>query len=1277
MLRISLIFLNQFAALLSNWSTFEKILKDYDDGAGSAAEEAKKSATNWEGSLERLNNSWDSLVRNFVQTDKMKSGINLINLLVKALQGFINLNPNSISAVVTAIAGIAGFKGKGIFNFDNGLFTNGYENAKNANKYLDFSEITKNAEKYKEIVDKVYNREQNVSNRNDRLQNAISSLPNNKFKDYLATLDIAEGKTQSMDKIMQGFYATQIKNTQGLTGVRQCISDYNEIAKNQGSTAANIFAKAVGQTNKVLGVHLEKLKGAETSIKEYGIAVVGSKIKDFGKNLLSSIGNMGISMAVSWGVSWLFSRIEELWNKEEKLNEKKKELAQKTEKESQSYKESTNALRENIKTFVELRSKVNLTANEKQQLLSIQKSLSDSYGEEAKNLDLVNGKYDDQLKKLKKINKSESESWYRNAQSTRRTKKDNVKDNISNEIGYFRSYENGKDRYDIGNTFSLEDMPDYTDKNKDSVKEINKLFELLNKQKGIKSSKEAIRNSFTTDYLKTTYELTAEDSKEKVQDLQNIIDVLEKETNSKEKDSDYYKSMYNRLNELLQHYQKEVTEYNSALSDEAEAYISKFEDKNKISITNVGEDTYKNWKEALLSSIKDDDELKEAVEKKLKDIFTFDSDKTKQSFIGSIFNIAEYSESIDNIQSKINTLKTAFESLKKGSLSDSDKIDLIQNFPELTPYINDTKRLATEIQKLAQVQPNTLIAQLETLKKTLKTDNEVKQVDNLIQSLRKLGVLNVDTTTVDLGSKTEIINEYVDIQKKKVENVIKKLEKEKDVQQDILDNLNDQKEALEKQKEQLEDIISDYETAGNTVVSFIEKQVDKLNEQKDKIEEDYDNRIKSVEEEIEKQEKYFENLKKPYEDELSALQKKNDEISKSVELQKAYYDLLNAKNTKVRVYSESGGWTDEVDRQAVQEKQQAYNDLLRQKDVDKLQNKIDEIESKSKEVLEKLNNKKDSLEKGKENDSTIKRIENEIKAFDEYKDSFQEMVDSYTNKQNELTTQRILGVNWHDEILSRDTSIITQYGKEYDFYQSQLHGVIEQEITDKERQIEAQQAVIQSKEDEIQSWNDYSSQLGELVENINGSNKTYLENLDNLVISEGDSLETRKKNLQSIAGVIEGLNSLSEGFTMQDLSKVLNGTVYFDTKDSLLSAIIQGAFAGVPSFADGGSSTNTGLAMLHGTYQKSETIFNAEQSKRLYDVVNNNRDLSKIIGENINNQLNDMFRNGLISSPSNGSRTVSNQFVFTGDIRADDYNTFERCMNTYLNKAQMNTFVGK
>ena len=51
----------------------------------------------------------------------------------------------------------------------------------------------------------------------------------------------------------------------------------------------------------------------------------------------------------------------------------------------------------------------------------------------------------------------------------------------------------------------------------------------------------------------------------------------------------------------------------------------------------------------------------------------------------------------------------------------------------------------------------------------------------------------------------------------------------------------------------------------------------------------------------------------------------------------------------------------------------------------------------------------------------------------------------------------------------------------------------------------------------------------------------------------------------------------------------------------------------VLGFAGGGAADYTGLAMLHGTKQKSETIFTAAQSKKLLGLVEMMPDYSKLL----------------------------------------------------------------
>lgn len=106
------------------------------------------------------------------------------------------------------------------------------------------------------------------------------------------------------------------------------------------------------------------------------------------------------------------------------------------------------------------------------------------------------------------------------------------------------------------------------------------------------------------------------------------------------------------------------------------------------------------------------------------------------------FTFDNHEESIDNIQSALSSLRSALESLNKGELSENAVLDLMQQFPDLVPYIDLTAdgfgSLSEGLSKLIEQQPNELIEELKQLKDSLSTEEEREQVELLIDSLQRL-----------------------------------------------------------------------------------------------------------------------------------------------------------------------------------------------------------------------------------------------------------------------------------------------------------------------------------------------------------------------------------------------------------------------------------------------------------------------------------------------------------------------------------------------------------
>lgn len=96
------------SGILSNWSTVEKMLGDYENSSGSLMDGASKSAESLDGSLTRLGNTWTSTVNNIADSDILFAIVSGLNLITGAL--------NKVTASLGTL-GSASLAGAGVFAF--------------------------------------------------------------------------------------------------------------------------------------------------------------------------------------------------------------------------------------------------------------------------------------------------------------------------------------------------------------------------------------------------------------------------------------------------------------------------------------------------------------------------------------------------------------------------------------------------------------------------------------------------------------------------------------------------------------------------------------------------------------------------------------------------------------------------------------------------------------------------------------------------------------------------------------------------------------------------------------------------------------------------------------------------------------------------------------------------------------------------------------------------------------------------------------------------------
>lgn len=110
---------NKLSAILTGWSDYEKMLKDYSEGEGSAQSEAEKSANNLEGSLNKLSNTWTGVVNSFANSQGLTSAVKVLSSLLSVVKD-ITTTLGSSGTIASAIGAFLSVKDLG----ENKYYTN-------------------------------------------------------------------------------------------------------------------------------------------------------------------------------------------------------------------------------------------------------------------------------------------------------------------------------------------------------------------------------------------------------------------------------------------------------------------------------------------------------------------------------------------------------------------------------------------------------------------------------------------------------------------------------------------------------------------------------------------------------------------------------------------------------------------------------------------------------------------------------------------------------------------------------------------------------------------------------------------------------------------------------------------------------------------------------------------------------------------------------------------------------------------------------------------------
>ena len=783
---------NQLISLLNNWDTYKKMLSEYNsnEAAGSALEEANKSAENLTGRLNALSNSFAKLVNSFADSSTMKTFVNGLNGIISIVNTLIE-NFGTLQTLIPIVFAGLSFKNIGVFKVIDGnlnsifaktkIVASGFRLATNqVNTYIDtFNKINAN-----QSFGKEWN---NFLNETGNINGALPT--------YFQA--IAQQGASARASV-EGFYVALLNgNTKGIANVRSVINAYNQVQQT-GRTNSIAFANAVSQSNVQLGMYLTKLDGAKASMIKYNAILVATKAKTIALKIASMALNTVISIGITAGISALIGVISSEINKTQELIEKNKELAN-------SYNNNLKTLSNFKTTYLEIVNSTDSESEKTQKLIDWKKKLIEQYGLEEDALKKVNTKRQTGISLI-------DEEIYNQANTTISTLKD-----YDEALKKIYSASNIGHKADLKSKF-------WKDYNKiidlDDAKQFGLSEKITNGQWRASGGPDLI---FQIEYETQNIYGQSEALKKALSYYKDIRDRGLDPNNRNSATITYLEDEYDRVQKIIDDYGETVS---TGVSAYAQKYLYQFTQETEGKLVNViDKATFEIWKEKLLEMAGTSEPVKQALEKLANETFP--------NYSSNVINSSNETNNAVTAVTSLNEALTKLQELLKDIISGSSTYQ-----SAMQKITAGTGLTAKEVNELLELDPSLF-------------DKFVKQKDGTwtidLEALR----LSYDTIIVD-GGKNAIAEEKKSYQEqfnavsKEIENLyVQRAEKLKHINGKAdLDELNALDKQIEERKKALQgaqddlnvasfqETLLDYSDADRIRDSFDEvtKQVDSYND---------------------------------------------------------------------------------------------------------------------------------------------------------------------------------------------------------------------------------------------------------------------------------------------------------------------------------------------------------------------------------------------------------------------------------------------------------------
>lgn len=564
------------------------------------------------------------------------------------------------------------------------------ENIQNK-KYATQTTAKEQITKYNQLLTQLKSTDPIVSGQaNDGIQQLIDKLKdsNSQLSDYISNARDAVKSEDGSDDIEkldalndENFMASQrkgIKEILSSGNVRQVIEEYSALATKTGkvSDEQRVMLSAIRGTDDELARFLEQNPTA--TVGQYRRSLIATTAKTMALELATTALNTAISFGLSLAISAAIAGVTAWIRKYDDLREANKEIVDQFKQTSDSIQEQIDKIKEYKKVLEDRNSTETEAYDARSGLIDVQKELIDTYGEEAKKLDLVNGKREEEIKKLEELERKKAETAYDDTFGSYEDSKKKLgkkrKDN------FWGNYSIGTDGEIIGNYYQRIRIDD---------QDLNKKIEALG----------FVNNGYS---IRFADKVTDTEAIDKFYQLISLIDestVLSKEIKDK-----FRSAISDKISKI------DTDDYQALLTDvENTSWLAIRKDEKLYGKYSDIENAIKEYDEAIASNDKSGVKTAlDTIEKLRNEIenMEFDDQYIKQHFIDAIDEVQHdldkrslkvkietvYNEGKRNETSYLNNFKQVFD-----GYSDLD----VQNIP-LTNSTEEEKKAYKELQAFAE-----------------------------------------------------------------------------------------------------------------------------------------------------------------------------------------------------------------------------------------------------------------------------------------------------------------------------------------------------------------------------------------------------------------------------------------------------------------------------------------------------------------------------------------------------------------------------------------------